>query len=175
MKTNIALIGFMGVGKTSVAKILAKMLGKKLIHLDKIIEHNAGKPISDIFRHEGEIAFRELEIETTRQVAVGNNQVIDCGGGIVLNKINIDRLKERAIVIYLTASPEIIIQRIDTDSTIRPLLAKGKRALSIKEMMEFRQPFYDTAADIKIDTSCLDISATVDIIIDALKEYECFN
>ncbi len=175
MKTNIALIGFMGVGKTAVAKVLANKLGKKLVQLDKMIEHRAGKSISDIFGQEGEITFRELEIETTRWVAVGNSQVIDCGGGIVLNKINIDRLKEKAVVIYLMASPEIIIQRIDADSTIRPLLVGGKWILTIKEMLEFRQPFYDTAADIKIDTSCLDIAATVDTIIDRLKEYEGFN
>ncbi len=175
MKTNIALIGFMGAGKTAVAKILAEKLGKELVELDSLIEFKAGKSIPHIFRQHGEIAFRELEIEITREVAAGNNQVIACGGGIVLNKINIDRLKEGAVVVYLTASPEVIQQRVDADDTTRPLLAKGDKALTIREMLEFRQPFYERAADIKINTSALDIATTAETIIARLKEYEGFN
>jgi shikimate kinase len=175
MKTNIALIGFMGAGKTAVAKILADKLSKKLVELDGLIELKAGKSIPDIFRQDGEIAFRELEIETTRKVAEGNNQVIACGGGIVLNKINIDRLKERAVVVYLTASPDAILQRIGADGTARPLLAKGDKALTIRQMLEFRQPFYERAADIKIDTSGLDITAAAETIIARLEEYESFD
>ncbi len=175
MKTNIALIGFMGAGKTAVAKILADKLSKKLVELDGLIELKAGKSIPDIFRQDGEIAFRELEIETTRKVAEGNNQVIACGGGIVLNKINIDRLKERAVVVYLIASPDAILQRIGADTTARPLLAKGDKALTIRQMLEFRQPFYERAADIKIDTSGLDITAAAETIIARLEEYESFD
>jgi shikimate kinase len=175
MKTNIALIGFMGAGKTAVAKILAGKLSKKLVELDSLIELKAGKSIPDIFQQDGEIAFRELEIETTRKVAEGNNQVIACGGGIVLNKINIDRLKERAVVVYLTASPDAILQRIGADDTARPLLAKGDKALTIRQMLEFRQPFYERAADIKIDTSGLDITAAAETIIARLEEYESFD
>jgi len=175
MRTNIALIGFMGAGKTAVAKILAGKLGKKLVELDSLIELKAGKSIPDIFRQDGEIAFRELEIETTREVATGNNQVIACGGGIVLNKINIDRLKERAVVVYLIASPDAILQRIGADNTARPLLAKGDKALTIRQMLEFRQPFYERAADIKIDTSGLDITTAAETIIARLEEYESLD
>ncbi len=175
MKTNIALIGFMGAGKTAVAKILADKLAKELVELDSLIELKAGKSIPDIFRQDGEIAFRELEIEITREVAEGNNQVIACGGGIVLNKINIDRLKERAVIVYLTASPEVIQQRVGADNTARPLLAKGDKALTSREMLEFRQPFYERAADISIDTSGLDIAATAETIIARLEEYEGFD
>jgi len=179
MRTNIALIGFMGAGKTTVAKILAGKLGKKLVELDSLIELKAGKSIPGIFRQDGEIAFRELEIETTREVATGNNQVIACGGGIVLNKINIDRLKERAVVVYLIASPDAIpdaiLQRIGADNTARPLLAKGDKALTIRQMLEFRQPFYERAADIKIDTSGLDITTAAETIIARLEEYESLD
>lgn len=175
MKTNIALIGFMGAGKTAVARILAEKLDKELVELDSLIELKAGKSIPDIFRQHGEIAFRELEIEITREVASGSNQVIACGGGIVLNKINIDRLKEGAVVVYLIASPEVIRQRVDADNTTRPLLTKGDKALTIREMLEFRQPFYERAADVKIDTSALDIADTAEAIIARLKEYEGFD
>jgi shikimate kinase len=175
MKTNLALIGFMGTGKTAVAKTLAEKLGKELVELDSLIELQAGESIPDIFRRYGEIAFRELEIEVTREVAAGSNQVIACGGGIVLNKINVDRLKEEGIVVYLTASPEVIRQRVDADDTTRPLLGKGDKTLTIRQMLEFRQPFYERAADIKIHTSTLDIATTVETLIARLKEYEGFN
>lgn len=175
MKTNIALIGFMGTGKTAVAKILAEKLGKELVELDRLIELKVGKSISDIFNQQGEIAFREMEIEITRKVAAGSNQVIACGGGIVLNKINIDRFKEGTVIIYLTASPEAIHQRVENDDTARPLLMNKDRAFAIKEMLEFRQPLYERAANITIDTTNLDIASAAENIIARLKDYEGFN
>jgi shikimate kinase len=175
MKTNVALIGFMGAGKTAVGQMLAEKLDKKLIELDSLIELKAGKSIAQIFQEDGEIAFRQLEIEVAKEVAAGKNQVIACGGGIVLNKINIDRLKEEGIIVYLTASPERILQRVSSDNSVRPLLKKGNKALTIRELLEFRQPFYERAADIKIDTSKLDIEDTAELIIARLKEYEGDN
>ena len=172
MKTNIALIGFMGVGKTAVARRLAEKVGKRLVELDSLIEQRAGKSTARIFQEDGETAFRELEIDITREVAAGKNQVIACGGGIVLNQINIDRLKKDAVVVYLTASPGVILQRVSADSSVRPLLEKGNKENAIKELLEFRQPFYERAADMKIDTSGLDIEAVVERVIAGLKEYE---
>lgn len=175
MKTNIALIGFMGTGKTTVAKILCEKLGKKLVELDNLIESEAKKAIPDIFLQDGEIYFRELEIKVAKKVSARDNQIISCGGGIVLNKINIDRLKKGAVIIYLMASPRAIQNRIDNDRITRPLLKKGDKALTIKEMLEFRQPLYESAADIIIDTSTLNITAIAEIIIARLKEYESYN
>jgi len=175
MKTNIALIGFMGAGKTAIGKLLAEKLNKKLIELDSLIELKAEKPIARIFKEDGEIAFRQLEIEVTKDVARDKNQVIACGGGIVLNKINIDRLKEEGIVVYLTASPEVILQRVSADNTVRPLLENNNKTLTIRELLKFREPFYERAADIKIDTSKLDIESITEQIIARLKEYEGNN
>jgi shikimate kinase len=172
MKTNVALIGFMGVGKTAVARRLAEKVGKRLVELDSLIEQQAGKSIARIFQEDGEVAFRELEIDVTREVAAGKNQVIACGGGIVLNQINIDRLKKDAVVVYLTASLEVILKRVSADNSVRPLLEKGNKENAIKELLEFRQPFYERAADMKIDTSGLDIEAVVEQVIAGLKEYE---
>ena len=93
MKTSIALIGFMGTGKTVVGKALAEKLNREFVELDVVIEQKAGKPISDIFQQDGEVAFRELEIEVTKEVAGNKKQLIACGGRVVLNKMNIDRLK----------------------------------------------------------------------------------
>ncbi len=109
MKTNIALIGFMGTGKTAVGRVLAKKLGRKFIEMDGLIEQKAGKSIPEIFQQDGEIAFRELEIEVTKEVAGQQNAVIACGGGVVLNQINIDRLREGGSAVYHTDSPWAIL------------------------------------------------------------------
>ncbi len=170
MKTNIALIGFMGAGKTAVGRLLAKKLGKKLVELDNLIELKAGKPIPDIFHEDGEAAFRQLEIEVTREVASSRNQVIACGGGVVLNQINIGRLKEEGIVVYLAASPEVILQRVSDDSSVRPLLENNNKALTIRELLRFRQPLYERAADIRIDTSEMDVETVAEQIIARLEE-----
>ena len=175
MKTNIALIGFMGTGKTVVGQVLAKKLDKQFIELDSLIEQRAGKSIPEIFQEDGEIAFRELEIEATREVPKGRDSVIACGGGIVLNKINIDRLRESSRIVHLTASPVTILKRTSTGKNERPLLNVPDTALRIKELLKFRQPFYERAADITINTSKLDIDAVVEEIIDKLKDDEDFN
>ena len=169
MKSNIALIGFMGTGKTAAGKILAERLNKRFVETDALIEQKSGKSIPEIFQQDGEVAFRELEIEVIREVVEGKNQVIACGGGIVLNKINIDRLKQDSIIVYLTASPRVILQRTSGDGETRPLLNVPDKAVEIKELLRFRKPFYERAADIKIDTTKLDISAVVEQILNKVK------
>jgi shikimate kinase len=174
MKTSIALIGFMGVGKTAVGRVLAEKLGKEFIELDSEIEKKAKKSIPEIFRHEGEIGFRQIEIEVIREIAGQRNVVIACGGGIVLNKINIDRLRKECIIVYLTASPAAILKRTSDDKNERPLLSVADRAGQIKELLRFRRPFYERAADIKINTSGLNVLSVADKIIEKLKEDESF-
>jgi len=175
MKSNIALIGFMGGGKSAVGKALAKKLGKGFVELDSLIEQKAGKSIPEIFQEDGEVAFRELEIEITKEVSREKNLVIACGGGIVLNKINIDRLRKESVIVYLIASPRVILKRIQGMGEERPLLNTPNKALTIRELLAFRKPFYERAADIKIDTSGLDIAAVVEQIISRLKEDEDFS
>ncbi|MFC1933679.1 shikimate kinase [Chloroflexota bacterium] len=175
MKTNIALIGFMGTGKTVVGQLLAKKLDRKFIELDSLIEQQAGKSIPDIFQQDGEIAFRGLEIEAIKKIASEKYSIIACGGGIVLNKINIDRLREGARIVYLTASPRIILKRVSTEEGQRPLLEVDNPALTIQQLLRFRKPFYERAADITINTSKLDIHAVTNQIIEKLKEDESFD
>jgi len=175
MKTNVALIGFMGVGKTAVGEALTKKLNKEFVELDSLIERKAGKSIPEIFQQDGEIAFRELEIEVTKEISKGKNLIIACGGGIVLNKINIDRLRNESIIVYLTASPRVILKRVLNNGEERPLLKTPDKALEIQELLRFRKPFYERAADIKINTSKLDIDSVVGQIISKLKQDESFN
>ena len=175
MKTSIALIGFMGTGKTAVGKALAKRLDKEFVELDSLIEQKAGKTIPEIFNQDGEVTFRELEIEVTREVAERKNAVIACGGGVVLNEINIERLRKGCIIVYLTASPRVILKRTLSNENERPLLEVSNKAQRIQELLRFRKPFYERAADIKIDTSKLDISSAVEQIIKKVKEDESFS
>ena len=174
MKTSIALIGFMGTGKTVVGKALAAKLGKEFIETDSLIEQKVGKSIPEIFQQDGEVGFREIEIEVAREVSERENAVIACGGGMVLNKINMDRLSQRCIIVYLTASPGIILNRTSDDKNGRPLLAVSDRASQIKELLRFRQPFYERAADIKVDTSKLNVDSVVGRIIEKLKDNESY-
>ena len=175
MKTNVALIGFMGAGKTVVGEALAKKLNKEFVELDSLIERKAGKSITEIFQQDGEIAFRELEIEVTKQISKGENLVIACGGGLALNKINIDRLRNQSIIVYLTASPRIILKRLLNNGEERPLLKTPDKTMKIQELLAFRKPFYERAADIKINTSKLDIDSVAEQIISKLKQDESFN
>jgi len=170
VKTSIALIGFMGTGKTAVGKALAEKLGKEFFELDPLIEKKAGKTIPAIFKEDGEIAFREFEIEAIKEVSKERNAVIACGGGVVLNKINIDRLKREAVIVYLTASPRVILKRTSRDAEERPLLTVANPALTIKELLRFRRPFYERAADTTVNTSRLDIDSVVTQIIAKIKE-----
>jgi len=175
MKTSIALIGFMGAGKTAVGKALAAKLGKEFVELDALIARKAGKSIPEIFQEDGEIAFRELEIEVARAVAGKRNLVIACGGGIVLNKINTDRLSNESVIVYLTAAPEVILKRVSRGGSKRPLLNVLDQTERIKELLKFRQPFYRRAADITVDTSRLDIDAVAEKIIVKLRKDAGFN
>jgi len=172
MKTGIALIGFMGTGKTVVGQTLGGKLGREFIELDALIEKKAGKSIPAIFEQDGEIGFRELEIEVTREVADKKNTVIACGGGIVLNKINIDRLRKEYVIVYLTASSNIILKRTSDDKNGRPLLAVNDRETQIRELLRYRRPFYERAADIRINTSRLNIDSVAELIIRKLRDYE---
>jgi shikimate kinase len=172
MKTSVALIGFMGTGKTAVGRSLAARLGKEFIEMDALIEAKAGKSIPEIFRRQGETGFRELEIEVTREITGKKNVVIACGGGIVLNTINIDRLRQECVIVGLEASPAVILKRTSGNKDERPLLAVADRRRQIEELLRFRQPFYERAADITVSTSRLKVASVVARIIGKLREYE---
>jgi shikimate kinase len=172
MKTSIALTGFMGTGKTAVGKVLAEKLGKEFIETDALIEKRAGKSIPRIFADDGEIRFRELEIETIAALEGKKDTVIACGGGAVLNAINVLRLRKECVIVCLTASPGVILKRTSTEKDSRPLLAVADREKQIKELLKYRQPFYERAADFKVNTSLLSVAAVTAKIIEILNKYE---
>jgi len=151
MPKNVALVGFMGAGKSVVAMYLASTLKRELISTDALIVEREKRPITDIFRDSGEAYFRELEKKVVAEVNKQENLIIDCGGGIVLNRENIDALKKSGILIYLSATPKIIYERIRNQKH-RPLLNVPNPQAEITELLESRKPLYNQA-DYKIDTS----------------------
>src|SRR5262245_12670149 len=118
---NLALIGFMGTGKSSVGRLVADTLRFTFLDTDELIETSVGRTITDIFTHQGEAAFRELERKVVEELASRSRLVISTGGGLPANGMNLASLKLHALVVCLWASPEAIFERVRTQ-THRPLL-----------------------------------------------------
>jgi len=175
MKTNIALIGFMGAGKSAVGRALAAKLDMEFVDLDSLIEKKAGRSIAEIFARDGEAAFRSMEAETTAQVAGKEKKVIACGGGIVLEQNNIDIIKKSSIIVYLAAEPAVLLRRVLNGKERRPLLEVADPAAAIDGLLKYRRPLYEKAADIIIDTSQLDIAGAAGKINEELVKNESFN
>ncbi|MBU1084685.1 MAG: shikimate kinase [Candidatus Omnitrophota bacterium] len=159
---NIVIVGFMGTGKTTTAKILARKLGIEYISIDDIIEQKEGRSISDIFAELGEGHFRETEKRTIKEMSGGSAKVIDAGGGAVLDPDNMKELKTGGVVVCLWASPEVIYERVKNEEH-RPLLKVEDPLTRIKELIEKRRPFYEKA-DLHIDTTDLSLEETTDKI-----------
>ncbi len=169
MKKNIFLCGYMGVGKSAVGKQLAALLNFEFIDVDCAIVARENKEIENIFKDSGESYFRKIETEVLLELSQKNNAVIAAGGGIVLKDENIENMKNTGMVIFLSASVDTIISRINIKK--RPLLKntppfelRGK----IANMLEERLPRYKLC-DIEINTDRKSISETADKII---KYYE---
>ena len=165
--SNIVLVGFMGTGKTSVGKKLAEILGMNFIDTDDVIEKDYNKSISDIFAHNGEEYFRDLESAVVDKVYKLSGYVIATGGGIVKREINIKKLKSTGMMFCLSASPEVILQRT-SGYNHRPLLQVSDSINHIRKLLIEREPFY-ACADHIIDTSNIDIDQVVEKIISIFK------
>lgn len=149
---NIFLIGFMGSGKSTIARLLAKETGKELIEMDETIEAEAGCSINQIFEEHGEGYFRDLESELVVRIADKGSTVVSCGGGAVLRAENVENMKKNGTIIYLSATPETIYKRV-RNSTHRPLLNGNMNVEYITQLMEKRLPIYENAADVVIDVN----------------------
>lgn len=146
---KLIFIGFMGSGKSSVAHYIASKLNLPLIEMDKEIEKKAGKSIKELFAEDGETAFRQMEINLAEELKAQNHVIISTGGGVVMNKIILDYLKEQeGKVIFLDTSFETLSQRLQHDSS-RPLFQDREKA---KELYEFRLPLYQHYSDIQLKT-----------------------
>lgn len=147
---NIALIGFMGTGKTSVGRLVAEQLHFHYVDTDEMIQSATGKTIAEIFSASGEPAFRSLEEKVVQEVAEKSQTVISCGGGLPVNPQNLAGLKAHALVVCLWASPAKIWERVKSQ-THRPLLHDPDPQKKIRELLAVREPFYKQA-DILLNT-----------------------
>lgn len=167
-RRNIFLIGFMGVGKSTVAEKLCERLGATQIEMDQVIVEQQDMAISDIFDEYGEKYFRKLETDLLLELKEKDNLVISCGGGVVLKEENVDIMKECGRIVLLKADPETIYERVK-DSTHRPLLNGNMSLHYIEELMEEREEAYEEAADIKVTTDNRSVDSIVDSICRKLK------
>lgn len=166
-QSNIVLVGFMGSGKSTIGKAMAKEWDFTFLDTDEYIEKEEGTTISDIFATKGEEYFRELETKTLKQLKTKcRRQVISVGGGTPLRPENRKLLKKLGYVIYLKVEPETVIERLKDDTT-RPLLQRPDKENAIRELLEKREPMYKDAAHITIKTD----KKPVDVIIDDIELY----
>ncbi len=141
---NIALVGFMGTGKSTVGQIVAGMLGFRFVDTDEMIENMAGRRISEIFTTDGEAAFREFERRAVERLKEMSNTVISTGGGVMTNPENLASLKEHSLVVCLWCSPETILRRVG-HQTHRPLLRVENPEEKIRTLLAERAPAYRKA------------------------------
>lgn len=163
-KKHIALIGFMGVGKSTISRELHRKTGWPEIDTDQKIVELEGCPVSNIFEEKGEAYFRQLETDLIDDLGLLPPVIISCGGGMAIRDINVKKLQAIGEILLLTAEPETIYERVK-DSTNRPLLNGNMNIPYIKELMEKRRPFYEKAATAIVSTDGKTVSEIADEIL----------
>jgi shikimate kinase len=172
---NIVLVGFMGTGKTTVGRLIAQDLNRQFITTDDLIEKKAHMSINDIFEKKGEPYFRELEREVIVEVSKKHDVVIDAGGGVVINELNVKDLKANGDIFCLNAEPNEILKRVEKYKH-RPLLSDvldkvgeiGNQLLEIRRLLKEREEYYKRA-DYQIDTNGKSIKEVSREIIEIYK------
>jgi shikimate dehydrogenase len=150
-KSNIALIGFMGTGKSAVGRLTSEKLKLPFIDVDSEIEKRNNASIEEIFGKYGEETFRKMEASEIERVSSLPGRVIACGGGAVLNKSSMNYLSKHCIIIWLWANIDTIIKRTG-DNGARPLLKVKDKRSEVETMLTFRKPYYAEASDLFIST-----------------------
>ena len=144
-KENLVLIGMPGSGKSAVGKILAEITGKPFIDTDQLIVEKTGKSIPDIFRENGEPAFRDLERKIIREVSLRGGQILSTGGGAILRPENVTALQQNGRLFWLDRNPDDLVPTND-----RPLADTDAK---MKQLYRDREPLYRAAADIIVPVS----------------------
>jgi shikimate kinase len=153
----------MGTGKSKTGKIVSEKLKMSFLDTDGLIEKKSGFLISNIFKKSGETDFRQMETEIVKEVSEKDFVVISCGGGVVLNPVNVANLRKKGIIINLYASADVIYDRLKGENT-RPLLKCEKPLIKIKELLDFRKSAY-ADCDFSFDTDGLTVVEVADKIL----------
>ena len=161
LPSNIALVGFMGAGKSTVGRVLAARLGKTFVETDAMVEQRVGLSVAEVFAQRGESCFRELEAQAVLDASQRRGCVIACGGGVVLREDNVVTLKQSCLLVYLDVSASFVLRRLTGQSTVRPLLEGVDRDVRVQELITQRRPVYEAVADITISTDGLAVEQVV--------------
>jgi len=169
---RIIIIGYMGAGKTTVGKALAKELGVPFYDLDWYIESRMRKSVKQIFDERGEEGFRKIEYNMLHEVAEFENIIISCGGGTPCFFDNMDYLNQQGDTIYLKASPEVLYGHLSVGKGVRPLLLNKtpeEMQAFIREQLAYREPFYEKAKNI-LDVNLLDDYEKIRISVQRVRQ-----
>ncbi len=156
MPCNLILIGYRCCGKTRVGRHLAGLTGYDFVDTDQRIESDCGADIQELVRDRGWACFRQVETRVLTRLLCRNNQVIATGGGIVLSPENRILIKKNAVVIWLTADPATIVQRLEADPQTcsqRPRFTTRSLLEETRETLAARIPLYADLADMTMDTT----------------------
>ncbi|MGI6010510.1 MAG: shikimate kinase [Ruminococcus sp.] len=161
---HIILIGFMGCGKTSVGKRLARAMGLPFVDMDDVIRERAGMEITQIFEQYGEKYFRSLETEVLRQMSQRpERMVISAGGGLPVEPENQNLLAQMGTVVLLEAAVDTLLERLKYDDT-RPMLKGGDLKTRIETLQKQRKSIYEGVCDVRIATDGKSFSQIVEEI-----------
>ena len=152
MKKNIVLCGFMGSGKSTVGKLQAEKMGRRLIDTDAYIVKKENMPISRIFAEKGEEYFRACETQVCKELSLLSGCIISTGGGTLLREENAAEIKKNGIVFLLDVDADAVLSRIGND-TSRPLLQREDKETAVKTLMSQRIPLYNRAADYVVNAA----------------------
>lgn len=169
---RIILIGYMGAGKTTVGKALAKDMGLMFYDLDWYIESRMRKTVAQIFEERGEEGFRIIEKNMLHEVAEFEDVIISCGGGTPCFFDNMEYLNQQGDTVYLQASPEVLVAHLKMGKGVRPLLmGKSDEELLqfIRENLDKREPYYTKAKHI-VNVDLMDDFDKINITVDKVKE-----
>lgn len=144
---HIFFIGFLGAGKSTLARNLGMMFNRRYVDTDRLVERRSGKSVRRIFESEGELRFRELETEVLRSLKSERSLLVSCGGGIVETPENIDLMHAMGFCVYLDGDIDDSLRQIRRRDT-RPDFRSDEHAT---RLLEHRRPLYRRAADLSVD------------------------
>lgn len=166
---NIVLCGFMGCGKSTVGRNLARKTGKRFVDMDAYIEKKTGKTISEIFTDQGEDGFRDIEHEVCLELADKSNLIIATGGGALTFERNVRAFKGKDIIVLLDVPLERIRYRLRNDK-VRPLLQRPDKNKAMTELYNKRYPLYKAASDVTVKGKNTPIQTTR-AVMDAVRHF----